>query len=157
MPPAEAPSERSRRLVRSRKRLLAVEGAEVLGLDEVESRAADAVEQRNDLPVSDARAVRPQETAAPVVRAECLGEPGRPDLDPAIADPAELHRLSRERREDLPELFRSALLPVEEDVHPDGLLVRNRAGRRGRGGLRLPGSARVAHGLQLLGTLPHAR
>src|SRR5439155_21859268 len=104
MPPAEAPSERSRRLVRSRKRLLAVEGAEVLGLDEVESRAADAVEQRNDLPVSDARAVRPQETAAPVVRAECLGEPGRPDLDPAIADPAELHRLSGDRREDLPEL-----------------------------------------------------
>src|SRR5687767_12638253 len=70
---------------------LAVEVAEVLGLDEVEASLGDAREEAGDLRVRDGRDARlGDEAAAPVVGAEGLGVAAGPDLDAAIADGGQL-------------------------------------------------------------------
>src|SRR5207302_9144579 len=66
---------------------LAVEVAQVLSLDEVESPSGDLTEQIDDLLMRDRGSfVLGHETTAPMIRAESFRLAARPNLNAAIAD-----------------------------------------------------------------------
>src|SRR5256714_8802311 len=70
---------------------LAVEGAQVLGLDEIETGVRYALQERGDLRVLDCATITLRgEAAAPVVGAEGFGQAFGPDLDAAVVDDRQL-------------------------------------------------------------------
>src|SRR5215475_2861616 len=101
----------------ARIRLLAVERAEILRLDEIETGPGDPAEQLGDLGVRNRGASRlGEEAAAPVIAQEGLWKSSRPHVDAAVADRRERQPVSGERGQLLAEVAGRSRLPVEEDV-----------------------------------------
>src|ERR687889_2292469 len=126
-------------LLRVRVAGLAVEVAEVLGLDEVEPRGGEAREERNYLRVRDRAAARVRdEAAAPVVGAEGLGRAAGVDLDAAVRYRSELQAVARKLRDLRAQLVRRAARPIDVHVDAHCLLVRRLRGARRAPRVRRP-------------------
>src|SRR6266581_8528755 len=86
---------------------LAVEVAQVLSLDEVESPSGDLTEQIDDLLMRDRGSfVLGHETTAPMIRAESFRLAARPNLNAAIADHNQLQTIAGDLSERIAQVVR---------------------------------------------------
>src|SRR6266487_2933614 len=110
-------------ILRCRVTLLAIEVIQVLGFDEIKARFIDALEQGNDLAMTDCLTrLCGHETTAPVVDTKGFTHFLRPYFSTTISDHGQFKTVAADTAEVFAQFFGSAIMPIEEDIHTHKIL-----------------------------------